>query len=259
METMTSQAKKCRGSLSLFAILFISAQSFAQKPTDTKLEKMPVGLETDYALSALPPQLRPGATVYLLDPAKGYYIARKGSNGFITFVMRTAWEWAEFRNDVITAISYDAEGARTIFPVYEAAAAMRASGKFTALQVRNIIIDRIKKGIYKAPAKPGLSYMLAPVMRVYPAKPDQHEVMTMVMPHYMFYAPYLTNDDIGNIPDGQADFPVLVNPEAMFLGKRKAPYGYIIVPKGEKERAKIVADNKVLLKRLADYRSFMKI
>jgi len=80
-----------------------------------------------------------------------------------------------------------------------------------------------------------------------------------VMPHYMFYAPYLTNDDIGNIPDGQADFPVLVHPEAMFLGERKAPYGYIIVPKGEKERAKIVADNKALLKRLADYRSYMKI
>jgi len=256
---MNKPAQKCRQTFFLFALLFGAVQSFAQKPVDTKLDKMPAALETDYALSALPPQLRAGATVYLLDPAKGYYIARKGSNGFITFVMRTAWEWAEFRNDVITAISYDAEGARTIFPIYQDVAAMRASGKFTALQARNIVIDRIKKGIYKAPARPGLSYMLAPVMRTYPAKPDQHEVMTMVMPHLMFYAPYLTNADIGNIPDGQADFPVLVHPEAMFLGERKAPYGYIIVPKGEKERAKIVADNKDLLKRLADYKSFMKI
>jgi hypothetical protein len=259
MYATTNPAKKFRRTLFLLAILFSAVQSFAQKPADSKLDKMPAALETDYALSALPPQLRPGATVYLLDPAKGYYVARKGSNGFICFVMRTAWEWAEFRNDVITAISYDAEGARVIFPVYEDAAAMRASGKYTALQARDIIVDRIKKGIYKAPARPGISYMLAPVMRTYPAKPDQHDVMTMVMPHYMFYAPYLTNADIGNIPDGQADFPVLVNPEAMFLGKRKAPFGYIIVPKGEKERAKIVADNKVLLKRLADYKAFMKI
>ncbi len=258
MNTMISTAKKRLRAFLLSAILLSAAQSFAQKSTDPKLDKMPAALETDYALSALPPQLRPGATVYLLDPEKGYYIARKGSNGFITFVMRTAWEWAEFSNDIVTAISYDAEGARTIFPVYMDAAAMRASGKFTALQVRNIIVDRIKKGIYKAPARPGISYMLAPVMRTYPAKPDQHEVMTMHMPHYMFYAPYLTNDDIGNIPDGQADFPLLVNPEAMFLGKRKAPYGYIIVPKGEKERAKIVADNKVLLKRLADYSPYFK-
>jgi hypothetical protein len=259
MSTTTIAAKKCRRALFLFATLFSVLQSFAQKPADTKLEKMPVALETDYALSALPPQLRPGATVYLLDPSKGYYLARKGSNGFICFVMRTAWEWAEFRNDVITAISYDAEGARVIFPVYEDAAAMRASGKYSALQVRDIVIDRIKKGVYKAPAKPGLSYMLGPVMRTYPGKPDQHNVMTMEMPHYMFYAPYLTNADIGNIPDGQADGPVLVNPEAMFLGKNKAPYGYIILLAGEKERAKIVADNKVLLKRLADYRSYMKI
>jgi hypothetical protein len=47
---------------------------------------MPAALETDFALSALPTQLRDGATVYLLDPAKGYYMARKGSNGFICFV-----------------------------------------------------------------------------------------------------------------------------------------------------------------------------
>ncbi len=256
---MTNLTKKYRQTLFFFVLLFSALQSFAQKPADPKLDKMPAALETDYALSALPPQLRPGATIYLLDPAKGYYVARKGSNGFICFVMRTAWEWGEFRNDVITAISYDAEGARAIFPIYQDVAAMRASGKFTALQVRDIVVDRIKKGVYKAPAKPGLSYMLGPIMRTYPGKPDKHNVMTMEMPHYMFYAPYLTNADIGNIPDGQADGPVLVNPEAMFLGKNKAPYGYIILLAGEKERAKIVADNKSLVKRLADYRSFMKI
>lgn len=258
MNIMISPAKKCLQALSFFTILFVATQSFAQKPADPKLDKMPATLEADYALSSLPPQLRPGATIYLLDPAKGYYVARKGTNGFICFVMRTAWEWAEFRNDIVTAISYDAEGARTIFPVYLDAAAMRASGKYTALQVRNIIVDKIKKGIYKAPAKPGLSYMLGPVMRTYPGTPEKHDVMTMHMPHYMFYGPYLENSDIGNIPDGQADGPVLVNPEEMFLGKHKAPYGYMIVIAGEKERAKIIADDQALLKRLADYKSFMK-
>src|ERR1700733_4458232 len=147
MNTMTNLANKCLQTSFFFVILCSAFQSFAQKPADTKLEKMPVALETDYALSALPPQLRPGATIYLLDPAKGYYIARKGSNGFITFVMRTAWEWGVFRNDVINAISYDAEGARVIFPIYQDVAAMRASGKFTALQTRDIVVERIKKGI----------------------------------------------------------------------------------------------------------------
>jgi hypothetical protein len=258
MKKMVSHAKKYFRTIFLLFLVISAVQSFAQEPKAQVLDKMPAALETDYALSSLPPQLRPGATIYLLDPAKGYYTVRKGTNGFICFVMRTAWEWGEFRNDVVTAISYDAEGARVIFPIYRDVAAMRASGKLTALQVRNIVIDRIKKGIYKAPARPGISYMLAPVMRTYPATPAEHKVLTMQMPHYMFYAPYLTNADIGNLPDGQADGPMLVNPEAMFLGKRKAPYAYIIVPAGEKERAKIIADNKVLLKRLADYKPFMK-
>jgi hypothetical protein len=258
MNAIINSIKRHGGMLSFLAILFITSPAFAQKAAVPQLEKMPAALETDFALSSLPPQLRPGATIYLLDPAKGYYVARKGSNGFICFVMRTAWEWAEFRNDIYTAISYDAEGASTIFPVYLYAAAMRAEGKLTALQVRNNIVDRIKKGIYKAPARPGISYMLGPMMRTYPGTPASNKVLTMHMPHYMFYAPYMTNADIGNIPDGQADGPVIVHPESLFLGEKKAPYGYIIVIAGEKERAKIIADDKDLLKRLGDYRSFLK-
>jgi hypothetical protein len=258
MNTSITAAKKPRSALLVLVILFISIQSFAQKPGDWELEKMPVKLETDFALSALPPQLRQNATVYLLDPKKGYYIAHKGSNGFICFVTRTEWEWNEFRKDNAAAISYDAEGARTIFPVSMDVAAMRATGKFTPLQIKNIVIDRIKKGVYKAPSRAGISYMLAPVMRTYPGKPDHHDVMTMNMPHYMFYAPYITNTDIGNIPDGQADGPVVINPGAMWLGERKGPYGFIILPAGATERAKIMSDNKELLKRLVAYKSYFK-
>ena len=250
--------KNLRKALSVLVILFTAIQSFAQKPIGWELEKMPVKLESDFALSALPPQLRQKATVYLLDPKKGYYVAHKGSNGFICFVTRTAWEWAEFRQDDAAAIAYDAEGARTIFPVEMDVAAMRASGKFTPLQIKDIVVDRIRKGIYKAPARTGISYMLAPVMRVYPGKPDHHDVLTMNMPHYMFYAPYLTNTDIGNIPDGQADGPVVINPGATWLGERKSPYGFIILLAGATQKAKIMNDNKDLLKRLIDYKPYFK-
>jgi len=259
MNNAIRSKKRCCRVLSVLGILFFSIQSFAQKPADWQLEKMPVALETDFALSCLPPQLRPGATVYLLDPNKGYYVARKGTNGFVCYVARTGWEWGKFRNDIAAAISFDAEGARTIFPVELDVASMRASGKFTALQIRNIVIDRIKKGIYKAPARNGISYMLGPLMRAYPGTPADQTVMTMVMPHYMFYAPYLTNTDIGNIPDGKADGPVVINPGAMFLGAKKSPYGYIILPAGATERAKIESENKALLKRLADYKPYFKI
>jgi hypothetical protein len=249
--------KKCRSTLSLQVLLVISIQSVAQT-ADRELERIPVDLETDFALSALPPHLRNEATVYLLDPKKGFYIARQGSNGFICFVSRTEWEWGEFRKDLATPISYDAEGAKTIFPVYIDVAAMRASGKFTASQIKDSVIERIKKGIYKAPARPGISYMLAPVMRVYPAMPDNKDIVTMSMPHFMFYAPYLTNADIGCQPDSQGG-PILINPSQWVLGEKKGPYGYIILPAGQIEKMKIVEESKELMKRLTDYKVYFKV
>jgi hypothetical protein len=242
----------------LFATSFASIQSFAQKTADWELEKWPADLEKDFALSSLPKHLQNDATVYLLDPQKGYYIARQGTNGFVCFIDRTDWEWAEFRKDLAVPISYDAEGSKTIFAVYMDVAAMRASGKFSAEQIKDSVIDKIKKGIYKAPARTGVSYMLAPEMRVYPGGPDNKTVVTVSMPHYMFYAPYITFSDVGIQPDAKEGM-MMVNPEESLLGERKGPYNYIILPASEAEKTKIVNDNKQLLKRLADYKSYFKI
>lgn len=257
MDPLTGLKRNYRLALSFIAVLFITTQSFAQKAADWQLDKMPVQLETDFALSSLPPYLRADATVYLLDPDKGYYVARKGSNGFVCFVSRTEWEWGEFRNDIASAISYDAEGARSIFPVYQAVAAMRASGKYTALQIKSIITDRVKKGVCKAPARQGISFMLGPIMRSYNGPTaDYKEVINMHMPHYMFYAPGVTNADIGNTPDVSQPGPFIANASAPVLGERKAPFGYIIVPVGVTEKAKIMKDNQDLLKRLIAYKSY---
>ncbi len=84
----------------LFLLIFISSVCFSQKNAGyNKLEKMPVDLETDFALSSLPPHLREQATVYLLDPAKGYYISKQGTNGFPAMVIRTEREWEAFTAD----------------------------------------------------------------------------------------------------------------------------------------------------------------
>ena len=72
----------------------ISLQTFGQGPASGQdpaawsLDRMPKDLETDFALSALPPHVRARATVYLLDPEKGYYIDHQGKNGFICFLVR---------------------------------------------------------------------------------------------------------------------------------------------------------------------------
>lgn len=61
-------------------IAFGSASCFAQigdigptrETANIKLEKMPESLEVRFALSAIPPNLREGATTYTLDPSTGY-------------------------------------------------------------------------------------------------------------------------------------------------------------------------------------------
>jgi hypothetical protein len=256
MIIITKTTINCRRILSFTVILFFCTRSFAQRPADGRLEKMPVDLETDYALSALPPHLRHDATVYLLDPQKGYYVGHQGSNGYICFLARTEWEWSDFRNDVYAPVSYDAEGARSIFPVYLDVAAMRASGKYQPAQIKDSVIHRIRSGVYKAFSKPGISYMLAPVMRVYPGNPDIKEPITISMPHYMLYAPYFTNEN-AHYKQG-TDGLFLVNPDNSILGDGKGPYGYIIVPANETEKTVIVADGKDLLERLAAYKTYFK-
>ena len=226
--------------------------AYGQKaPADWELETMPRDLEMDFALSALPPHLRAGATVYTLNPKKGYEVARKGSNGFICFVSRTEWEWADFRKDHAAAISYDAEGSASILPVYLEVARLRATGKYTAAEIKNIILDGFKRGSHKAPSRSGVSYMLGPVMRTYPT-PDLHDknVVSMHMPHYMFYAPDVKDADIG----GQLFLhqPFIFNPGG-------GPHGYMIMLAGEREREKILADHKDLLKRLVEYRAYFRV
>ena len=248
LQVLFSPAKKSHISLLSLVIIFMSIQAFAQKPADSILEKMPVDLEADFALSSMPSHVRSGATVYLLDPKKGYYISHQGTNGFICFVIRTELERVEFRTDIATAISFDAEGAKTIFPAYADVAAMRASGKFTASQVKDTLTKRYKNGYYKVPARGGLSYMVAPLMRNYEG--SSPNVSTFSVPHYMFYAPYLTEADIGG--NSHSGGP-------MIIGEGKGPLNYIIIPAGKTEKAKILDDNKELLMRLAEYKSYLKL
>jgi hypothetical protein len=239
----------------LLGIVCTSA-AFAQQTQGWQLKKMPADLETDYALSSLPPRLRNNATVYLLDPTKGYYISRKGTNGFSVFINRTQWEQAEFLPDVYTSISYDEEGAKIYLPVYFDVAAMRASGKYSPEQIRDAIVQRVKDGTYKAPSRTGISYMLCPINR---GRVGEMGIINEVMPHYMFYAPGVDNDDIGGAWITGGHQPFAINSGDNVLDKRHSIFNYIIIAAGEAEKAKIMDENKELLSRLATYQPYFKV
>ena len=212
------------------------------------LEKMPRSLEIRLALSALPPVLRENASVYILDPAKGYILERTGSNGQSCFVGRTEWKFADYRNDVYDPICYDAAGAKNQMRVWFDVAALRARGVKPEIMKKEIE-TRFSAGVYRAPHRAGVSYMTAPVMRSYMSldPKDKDSVMTMSMPHVMYYAPNVNAADVGAMPCPPcAPYPFVFEP---------GPHGYIIQRLGDGESTKIVADEEELVGELCSYRS----
>ena len=218
---------------------------------ETAIEQMPARLETQFALSAAPPALRDKATVYLLDPRKGYQLSRQGTSGVTCVVERTVWEWADFRDDIYIPLCYDAVGTKAHLKVIMDAAALRAQGMGPAA-LKTEIENRYKNKVYGAPEKPGLSYMVAPLMRA--VGPPDMQVHTMSMPHLMFYAPGITNEDIGAVPDLRVHSSLLYP----FIDRQgNAEQSYMIQLIGEAEKAKILADEKPLLDDLCAYRDVL--
>ena len=242
----TGIAVKIAAVLPIVAIGIVGAYT-PSRATETNIEQMPAKLEIQFALSALPPALRDRATVYLLDPNIGYQLSQPGTSGVTCLVERTAWEQADFRNDIYVPLCYDAEGTKTYLKVIMDVAALRIQGMSpTALKAE--IENRYANRTYKVPEKPGLSYMVAPIMRTW-MNPDWN-VHTMSVPHLMFYAPNITNEDIGAVPSSDRYFP--------FTFKEGiAEQTYIIHLVGEAEKMKIMANEKVLLDDLCAYRDFL--
>ena len=224
----------------------IAPSAAAQTPATSVLQPMPRALETSFALSAAPPRLRDSAGVYLLDPARGYVEARAGTNGFRCLVARTEWEWPQlaFRDDIFVPVCSDAAGAAAWLPVLIDVAAMRAHGE-SPRAVYDSVMHRFADGRYHAPARAGISYMLAPVMRTFVAE-SSREPTTMVGPHYMFYAPNVTDADIGGQRSGDGPFMLSTG-----------PHGLIFLGAGATRKQEILSQSRDLLAALCAYRSVL--
>ena len=173
--------------------------------TEPAIEQMPTELETRFALSAVPSALRAQATVYLLDPRKGYEMSRPGTSGLTCLVERTVWELADFRDDIVSSTLLRRRGHQYLPKGHHGCGRTSQSGN------RPLALKAEIEGRYKSKTirrrKVSLSYMVAPVMRT--VGPPDMKVHTMPMPHLMFYAPHIANDDIGAAPDLSAHASLL--------------------------------------------------
>ena len=215
-------------------------------PSSPVRDTMPAGLEARFALSGLPASLRDSATVYRLDVHRGYQVAKRGASGLACLVQRTAWEQDDYRDDIYVPRCFDAAGARTYMKVLMDAEQLRIEG-MNPPALKEEIETRYRSGRYQAPKITGVSYMLSPVMRTW--LPD-NEVHTMAGPHVMFYAPNVSDKDIGANPNGSRAVP--------FTTEEGVPQQrYIIQLAGSAEKAAIVAGAKALVDELCAYRAVL--
>src|SRR5258706_11253232 len=93
MKSKEAQMTKVQTIAVILALLFsvtAAAQSQQTAKGANKIEPLPRDLEIQLALSALPPHLRDNATVYVLNPEKGFEVARTGPDCFHPFGALTA-------------------------------------------------------------------------------------------------------------------------------------------------------------------------
>ena len=226
--------------------LLFTLSANAENNKASKVEPLPRDLEIQLALSALPPHLRDSATVYVLNPDKGFEVARKGTNEFHAFVARTgddtfrgAWPFTEYRDDILYPVSFDKAGVKAQMRVFFDTAEMQAKGTPPG-ELKKIIQNRYKTKYYKSPERAGISYMLSPVLRGYINPEENDSVATLNIPHVMHYAPHVSNNDIGGGKPGGMD------PFVIFHG----PHGYTIQFLGLTERAAINKEYEEMLTRL---------
>jgi hypothetical protein len=161
------------------------------------------------ALEAGPPGVQQGAGVYVLTPT-GYELARASQNGFHCSVQRSF-------PDTFEPQCLDAEGSVTLLQQMLLQGNLRMKGGDTDA-IRQAVNQAWADGTLRAPQRPGINYMLSTRNRV---PVDAAGTVIPYRPHLMFYAPYLSNADLG-IEMGPGVPAFIINE-----GK---PSAYVIVP-----------------------------
>jgi hypothetical protein len=204
----------------LIALTALNAQDHDHNSAGGKVLMLPRELEMRLAVNALPKDLRAGATVLVMEKT-GYVEAHKGTNPFTCIVSRRAGNFYP--------VCFDDEGARTILTAFTDDAVLRLKGASPEEVDRQMALG-FERGKYRPPARPGIAYMLSPATYML-----QNGKLSRTFPHTMFYAPFLTNADIG----GMAGKTAFVD--------RPGPHGMIIVVAGEKEREALIAESQALV------------
>lgn len=178
------------GTVSLLIPLLCIQAEAADAPTKLATILLPEENEIELALAAAPEHLRANATVYVFG-TNGYRKVRSGTNGFTCLVNRDGNQSGDHD---LKPTCWDAEGSRTIVPVMLRVGDLLATHA-SADAIRRDIEAGFTAGHFTSPQRTGVAYMLRGDVQFDPATGAIGKIL--FPPHYMIYAPGVTNADIG--------------------------------------------------------------
>jgi hypothetical protein len=178
----------------MIALLLAFLTTIQTKAADSSTELATIFLpreeEMRLALDAAPEHLRAEATVYVFGTT-GYSKVRTGTNGFTCLVNRDGNQQGDHD---LKPTCWDPEGSRTILPVMLRVGELLAANASPDV-IQHDIETRFAKREFSSPQKAGVAYMLKGDLQYDPA--TRSIAKTAFPPHYMIYAPGVTNVDIG--------------------------------------------------------------
>jgi hypothetical protein len=185
--------------------------------------------EIELALKAGPVHLRNEATVYTFGK-NGYEKARTGTNGFHCLINRDGTQNGDLS---VYPTCWDPEGSRTILPVMLRVGELIAQKK-SAAEIKRDIDEGFTKGRFHSPSKTGIAYMLAGDVKFDPKTGRTSSVA--FPPHYMIYAPGVTNADIGLTSEAMQKTPGLPFVYSGYSGGARTAYLIVMAnrPNGHK-------------------------
>jgi hypothetical protein len=168
--------------LSLLLPLGLAAQA-APRPADAASAGplpplLPDSQEVALALSAAPPDVTAGATVYVLRRG-GFVKARAGTDSLICLVQRD-------HPESLYPICYDAEASRTILPIALREQELREGGR-SEEEVERTIAAELAAGRFTPPRRVAVSYMMSAGQVLYAGARGRR--VGAWHPHVMLYVP----------------------------------------------------------------------
>ncbi|HVG29608.1 MAG TPA: hypothetical protein VM864_07910 [Pyrinomonadaceae bacterium] len=220
----------CHLSILFFINYGIASAQIAGTPSRS-LELLPREQEIELAVSAGPEHLRKDATVFVFGK-QGYEKARSGTNGFTCLVNRDGAQSGDY---TLRPTCWDMEGGKSIVPVMLRVGELLAQGK-TAAEIKRDVDAGFSDGRFREPRKTGIAYMLSGDVKQFDAKTGK-VVSRDFPPHYMIYAPGVTNADIGMTKEGYQINPSLPGVYAGYSGGTHTAYIIVLASEYKSQMA----------------------